>query len=183
MSKEGMLRAQLLSLNVKGLSNKLKRKSVFMWLKNKPADIIFLQETHGVKSQENNWKKEWGGEIIFSHGQSNARGVCILFKPGLAHKVLFSYEDKAGRLQILKCEINGKEYSLVNIYAPNTDKQAAEFYKGIKELLVRFNIANNMNILMGGDINCQLNPLLDKKGRMGKKGIVTAKHLCDQCDL
>ena len=94
-----MLRAQLLSLNVKGLSNKLKRKSVFMWLKNKPADIIFLQETHGVKSQENNWKKEWGGEIIFPHGQSKARGVCILFKPGLAHKVLFSYEVKADTYQ------------------------------------------------------------------------------------
>ena len=24
------------------------------------------------------WKKEWGGEIIFCHGQSNSKGMMIL---------------------------------------------------------------------------------------------------------
>ena len=43
--------------------------------------FVFLQETHSLVSDENQWQTEWGSDIIFSHGSNNSRGVAILF-PG-----------------------------------------------------------------------------------------------------
>ena len=56
---------------------------IFTWCRKQKADLIFLQETHSTKAGEYKWKKEWGSEIIFSHGSSNARGVAVLIKRGL----------------------------------------------------------------------------------------------------
>ena len=37
-----------LCLNVRGLRDLDKRKSIFTWVKNQEADIIFLQETYST---------------------------------------------------------------------------------------------------------------------------------------
>ena len=67
----------LTSLNVNGLGGDFKCESMFLWLKKFQSDIIFLQETHSIESYETIWKKEWGGDIYFSHGEKNSRGVVI----------------------------------------------------------------------------------------------------------
>ena len=71
---------KLVSLNVRGLSNFRKRRAIFTWCRKQKADLIFLQETHSTKAGKYKWKKEWGSEIIFPHGSSNARGVAVLIK-------------------------------------------------------------------------------------------------------
>ena len=71
---------RLISLNVRGLSNFKKRRMIYTWCKKKNTDIIFLQETHSTKEVENQWRNEWGAEIIMSHGGSNSRGVAVLMK-------------------------------------------------------------------------------------------------------
>ena len=68
------------SMNCNGLGDRNKRNKVLTWLKNKPENIILLQETHSTLELENEWKKMWDGEIYFSHGASNATGVVILIK-------------------------------------------------------------------------------------------------------
>ena len=74
---------KLVSLNVGGLSNFRKCRVIFTWCRKQKADLIFLQETHSTKAGEYKWKKDWGSEIIFSHGSSNARGVAVLIKRGV----------------------------------------------------------------------------------------------------
>ena len=69
---------KLISLNVRGLSNFKKRKSILSWCRKQKVDIIFLQETHSTVQNEKQWKAEWGGPIELAHGSSNARGVGIL---------------------------------------------------------------------------------------------------------
>ena len=64
--------------NVRGLNNSLKRTKVFNRFKTK-ADVIFVQESHSTKIVERDWKSQWGGEILFSHGTSAARGCMIMF--------------------------------------------------------------------------------------------------------
>ncbi|CAH3031640.1 unnamed protein product, partial [Pocillopora meandrina] len=64
---------KLVSLNVRGLSNFRKCGAIFTWCRKQKADLIFLQETHSTKAGGYKWKKEWGSEIIFSHGSLNAR--------------------------------------------------------------------------------------------------------------
>ena len=78
--------ASFLSLNVKGLSDK-KRRKIFSWCKKQNTDIAFLQETYSTAEVENMWTNEWGNQIIFSLGTNHARGVAILFKMGLDFKI------------------------------------------------------------------------------------------------
>ena len=67
---------KLVSLNVKGLSDFRKRRTIFVWCWKRNADFVFLHETHSTIATEKQWKNEWGAETITCHGGSNSRGVC-----------------------------------------------------------------------------------------------------------
>ena len=66
------------------------RSSIFTHLRDQKAVFYFLQETYSEPGDELFWKKEWGGEIFFSHGTCHSKGVCILFDPSIeANNVKF----------------------------------------------------------------------------------------------
>ena len=68
------------SMNVRGLKDRNKRGQVLSWLKNRNANIFFLQETHSTSDTKNAWKEMWGNSnMFFLHGTSNSRGVCVTF--------------------------------------------------------------------------------------------------------
>jgi len=106
---------KLLSLNVKGISNFNKRRSVFTWCR-KRANISFLQETHSTVTAEKQWRNEWGAELITCHGSSNSRGVAVLINKGVDCTIHKKILDPLGRYIILKAEIKDKIYVLINIY-------------------------------------------------------------------
>ena len=56
---------KILSLNVRGLRNQIKRRAVFAYLKRQKADIFCLQETYSNKLDESVWPAEWGGKYVF----------------------------------------------------------------------------------------------------------------------
>ena len=64
----------LLSINVRGIRTFEKWKAVFSWLVNADADIFFLQETYSTRDIENIWRKQWKGEVFFSHGSNHSGG-------------------------------------------------------------------------------------------------------------
>ena len=64
----------LISLNVRGLNNFKRRRSMFNWFRRNSADIIRLQETFSTPSVERFWKNEWGGNIVYNHGTNHSRG-------------------------------------------------------------------------------------------------------------
>ena len=45
--------------------------------------ISFLQETYSTSEVENIWKKQWKGDMFFSHGTGHSKGVLILVKEQL----------------------------------------------------------------------------------------------------
>ena len=98
-----------------------------------------------------------------SPGSSNSCGVAILFKKGFDCTVLSKLEDPLGRYLILKAEIKDKLYVLINIYAPNKDKDIITFLNNLRTILQNENLEDEENIVMGGDFNCSPNPSLDKK--------------------
>ena len=70
----------ILSLNVRGIRDQLKRRSIFAYLKDHSPKIIFLQETYSEPSDEMIWKSEWGGEIFFFRmGLSTVKGYAFLY--------------------------------------------------------------------------------------------------------
>ena len=138
---------------------------MFTWCRKRKADIIFLQETHSTIKTDTQWKNEWGADIITSHGSSNARGVSILIKNGFDCTIHQKILDPLGRFIILKADIKGKTYVLINVYAPNKDKDILSFFNNLLATLQKENLDSEDNIIIGGDFNCPLNPEIDKKKR------------------
>ena len=81
--------------------------------------------------------------------------------PLINHKIV----DPEGRYIILKACIQDKVYVLINVYAPSKDKDQVNFFNKLLSILQNENLDSVDNIILGGDLNCQLDPLLDKKRR------------------
>jgi len=109
-------------------------------------------------------EKRMGAEILFSHGSTNARGVAVLVKNGFDIDIMLSQTDSSGRLSLFKALIKEENYTIANIYGPNKDAEAVQFYHKLSKLLKTSDFGNEENIIVGGDFNCPLNINLDKKG-------------------
>ena len=112
---------RIISQNVRGLNNDVKRRSIFHFLKEK-ADIICLQETHSTDMVQQGWELEFGSnECFWSHRTSSARGACVLVGRNANITVISSFSDAEGRTVGLIYEEAGERFKLLNIYAPNED--------------------------------------------------------------
>ena len=151
---------QISSINANGLQNNCKRKELFLYLKKLQDDVIFVQETHCMTSIQNMWRNEWGGQIIFSHGENDARGVMIMFKPNLKVKCKQISYSVDGRYLICDVNIEGQDLMLVNVYAPNCDRPS--FFIHLFEVMSEH---SNVNRVVGGDFNLVLNPNHDSVNR------------------
>ena len=151
---------RIASFNSNGLGNAQKRKSVLTWLKSKPEDVIFVQETHSTPGTERDWKRDWGGEIFFNHGASNSTGVAILVKNNTHVKIKSHRNIGQGRVILLEVECDSVNYCLVNLYSPNNDD--LDFIKSV--FLETLGRARDDFVIMAGDWNTVLNNGLDKMG-------------------
>ncbi len=132
---------------------------MFKWFElAQRADVVCLQETHSLPQDVEQWKNEWDGDIYFSHGQGNARGVCIMIKPGLLHTIHTVVCDDMGRYIMLDLTLFDRRLTVMNIYAPNTDNP--DFITDIAQILET--LENDDRIIVG-DFNCILDDNLDKK--------------------
>ena len=76
---------------------------------------------------------------------------------------------------------------LINIYAPNKDKDIT-FLNNLRTILQNENLEDEENIkIIGSDFNCPLNPSLDRKGSgtmLPRKSVIeTIDCLRDELDL
>ena len=128
------------SLNTNGLGDKIKRKTIFRELQKYKNSIFLLQETHSKECEENIWNNQWGNsKTIFSHGDSNSRGVAIFFSHDMNVNIINEYRDKNGRIIIIDIEIGNSIYTIVNLYAPtsNYEKQQVRDHVQIEGCAVR----------------------------------------------
>ena len=116
-----------------------------------------LQETHSDPNCEKIWKNEWGGEIIFSHGTTSARGIAVLIAKNSNMLVKNVYRDTEGRLIILDLEQNEQKLCIAAIYAPNEDKPS--FFSTIGEILKD----RSEHKIIIGDYNLVLNVEQDRE--------------------
>ena len=147
---------KIISLNVRGIRNSIKRSSIFTYLKDQNATFYFLQETYSESCDESFWKNEWGGEIFFSHGTHHSKGVCILLNPpNKENKIKNSLSDNSRRIVFINLIHNCMELSLCNIYAPNDHADQLRF---IEELYNNYLIEKSelTTLIIGGDWNCTL---------------------------
>ena len=155
----------LISLNVRGVRDRVKRKMIFDWVRMRKGDMVMLQETYSTPDIEEEWEGEWGGRIIFSHGSNHSRGVMILLAPGLNFKIDQVMKDDEGRFVVLKGDLLGYKLLLGNVYFPTRDRVQRQI-----DFLVNFNdcLSNlysmNYSLILGGDFNVVMNKDLDYMG-------------------
>ena len=154
-------RYDILSLNVRGIRDQLKRRSIFAYLKDHSPKIIFLQETYSEPSDEMIWKSEWGGEIFFSHGTKHSKGVCILIHPSMRGKIDYVFNSNTGRMVLIAMEFNSLKLSLCNVYAPNNQSEQLNFLQELNNVLI--DKSELSTLIVGGDWNCTLT----KKDKVG----------------
>ena len=149
-----MAECKLVCLNVRGLKNQRKRRSIFSYLKDQKSDFYLPQETHSEPRDELIWKSEWRRDIFFSHGSNHRKGVCILLNPFSAIKIESCYCDP----ERISKTVN---LSICNIYAPNNLSFQLKFAVTVKKLLM--SRTSLTNLIIGGDWNVTLEAI-DKKG-------------------
>ena len=152
---------QIITYNVNGIRDNLKRRKVFNFLHDKKYDIMFLQETHSTANTCKVWKNEWGGQAFFAHGCSNARGVAILVKKHVNLKIQNIVRDIEGRYIILKVGYMNATYMLASVYAPNKDDP--DFFASFFHKYENF---DTQHAIIAGDFNTVLSPK-DIKGGKG----------------
>ena len=153
---------KFLSLNVRGLRNREKRRSIFSYLKEQKANVYLLQETFSNPKDEKILSAEWGGQTFYSHGSDHSKGVCVLIKPNsplYAEKVEL---DVNGRFIILSLKTPGEiSLNVVNVYAPTDHREQIDFMNSFSKKIITS--TDTSNLIIAGDWNTTLNSL-DKQG-------------------
>ena len=150
-----IMAVNIISLNVRGLRDSQKRRTIFDYYRKK-CNILCIQETHSDEDSCQMWTNEWGGRGYYNHGEKNARGVAILIKKGMQAKCDVINKDNCGRYLVCDIVVNDVHMRLINVYAPNKDSPA--FFEDV------FRVAcSHDKIVIIGDFNTVLNSELDRK--------------------
>ena len=146
------------SCNVRGLGDYGKSRQMFHYFNVNKFDVILAQETHSYQKCEKLWKSQFGSQILFSHGQSNARGVAVFIKRNIKTKIYKTVRDEHGRFLILDIALDQQRITLANIYGPNSDQP--DFFR---EVFTKINEIGNQEKIVAGNFNTLMSAL-DKKG-------------------
>lgn len=148
----------IITYNIKGINNPIKRKKILGQLKKMHCSIALLQETHLSEIEHLKLKREWVDQVYSaSCGGGKKRGVAILFNKTVYYNNEKVFCDVEGRYVMVVGTIGGLKITILNVYAPNED--CPHFFKKIAHLLAE---CGEGLVLIGGDFNCVVNNKLDK---------------------
>ena len=151
---------KIASLNVNGARKAVKRTMIYEMINQKRISVLFLQETHSDLKNEADWRKEWKGEIFFSHGTSQSSGVGLLFSSAFTPNSFNVENIVQGRCLLVKASFDHFNLVFINIYAPNVGAERKNFLEKIGERMG--DCGSDDYVFLGGDFNCTENDLLDR---------------------
>uniref|UniRef100_A0A8C0RHN3 RNA-directed DNA polymerase n=1 Tax=Canis lupus familiaris TaxID=9615 RepID=A0A8C0RHN3_CANLF len=144
----------IVTLNVNGLNDPIKRRRVSDWIKKQDPSICCLQETHFRQKDTYSLKIKGWRTIYHSNGPQKKAGVAILISDKLKFTPKTVVRDEEGHYIILKGSIQQEDLTILNIYAPNVG--AAKY---INQLLTKVKKYLDNNTLILGDFNLALSIL------------------------
>lgn len=145
-----MSTVKFLTLNVRGLRNQEKRRSIFSYLKKQKANIYLLQETLSNPKDERIWL---AGQIFYSHGTDHSKGVCVLIKANSPIHV------QRAELDIRLKTPGETSFIVVNIYAPTDYREQIDFIESFTKKII--SLTDSSYLIIVGDWNTTLS-LIDK---------------------
>ena len=164
-------------MNVRGLTDSIKRKDVFNWLKHKNYSIYCLQDIHVGDKNKIMFEKDWGSEVIISSKSSESRGVAILFREDLDYKIIEIEKDDFGNLILVKLQVYDLTFYLCVLYGPNHD--CPEFYANLKIKLAQ---KENIPIIICGDWNLVMDYNVDTHGYLNENNVKARKEVLNMME-
>ena len=149
---------RILTLNGRGLRNKLHRKAIFKYVKINKINVACLQECHILDTDIELWKKEWGGEMFVLPGSVHSKGQIILVSKKL-NANQYAEEKFGDRILKVSFDLNDEKYSIINVYGPNNDSDKEDFLSDLFDVCVK--IPDDVFYTVAGDYNMYLNEILD----------------------
>lgn len=138
----------ILSLNAKGLNHPAKRHSLWLTAEKMQSDILCIQETHLLPSSTTLCTNSKFPQIYHATYSTKKRGVLIAIKKDVDFHLLQCISDPNGRYIILICTINKTTYTILNVYAPNSQQM-----KFLRSVLHKANKVRQGHLLICGDFN------------------------------
>lgn len=138
----------ILSLNAKGLNHPAKRHSLWLTAEKMQSDILCIQETHLLPSSTTLCTNSKFPQIYHATYSTKKRGVLIAIKKDVEFHLLQCISDPNGRYIILICTINKTTYTILNVYAPNSQQM-----KFLRSVLHKANKVRQGHLLICGDFN------------------------------
>ena len=150
-------KVKIISYNVNGLLNPIKRSKILTKMKKERAHVVYLQETH-LNDKEHEKLKRMGFTNLFfsSYKLGHRRGVAILISKQVNFEKISEIKDKEGRYVLVKGNIDGNIITLLNIYAPPGSDMG--FFQKIIDIIIT---KTEGLLICGGDLNIHLQPQLD----------------------
>ena len=158
----------VMSLNVRGLHEKAKRRSIFQFIKDKSIDIACLQETYCTQKDEKSFNYDWERKVFHCLSDSvHSRGVTILIRKGLEYEVINVFKSNGGPKVMINIEIQNEIITIVNLYAPNLESEQKKFLHRSKSWIVEHSNTDYL-LIVTGDFNCSENKkhLVDFKNNL-----------------
>uniref|UniRef100_A0AAX7TPZ0 exodeoxyribonuclease III n=1 Tax=Astatotilapia calliptera TaxID=8154 RepID=A0AAX7TPZ0_ASTCA len=148
---------KIISLNVKGLNNVVKRQKLLSFLKKEKIQIALLSETHLNDLEHSKLKRNWVGQVFYSSYNTKSRGVAILIHSNLPLTTEKVIKDKEGRYILISGFLFRESVFIGCVYGPNSED--VSFFPN---LLTHVSAIASPYLVLGGDFNCVPDPRADK---------------------
>ena len=159
----------LLSLNINGLNDRIKRTALVDWLKCMKVDVACLQETHAPSHESiRKWFANSGFRVVSSSVSNKRCGSAILIKDSLNVKQVI--RDDAGRFVQALVDFGEDQLSFISLYAPNKNPDRNAFFSSLTGL-----IDLTRPTFVCGDFNSVLDSDLDRLRRASYTGAASSR--------
>lgn len=168
-----MATLKVISYNVQGLCSPGKLNKLWWERKKLGAQVIFLQETHFIHNSLPRLPTHIYTQWFHSTSPtSKSKGTMIAIHKTCPFQITDSKIDIQGRYVFLKGTISGKTYTFATIYAPNSNQLT--FIDATLELLAEF---KEGFVVLGGNFNVSLDPVIDTSSSRPSSSYAFLKHL------
>ena len=152
---------KVMTLNVRGLKNRIKRNSTFKQIRREKIHIAALQETYLSSNDMLQVEREMGGIVHYSKADGRSKGLITYFDKSLQVENI-ALLVKTDRIIVSSVTIDGHVMHIINIYAPCIENEKNLFLKEISNI-INTHIPPECinNIICLGDFNMVISNTLD----------------------
>lgn len=147
----------MVSWNVRGLNNPIKRNKIFSHLSKLHSQIVYLQETKLLNKDHSRLLRGGFTQCFHSNFNCKSRGAVIIIHRDVHYVETKTITDKNGRFVITQGKLFNRPVVLANVYGPNWDN--ASFFTTLFSILPDL---HSHDLILAGDLNCTLDPALDR---------------------